>query len=283
MNVLSIQSSVSFGHVGNSAAVFVLERLGHEVMPLNTVTLAHHPGYGQWRGRVAEAQEMAALIAGLEEVGAIGRCDAVLSGYLGDAALGTPLLDAVARVKRANREALYLCDPVMGDSAKGFYVRAGIPDFFRDHAIAVADILMPNDFELAWLAKCRVDGVEAALTAARTLIPRGPRLVVVTGLDRRRGDDRKIANLAVTAETAWLAETPRVEAPANGAGDCFAALFLGQYLKRRDIATALSRASTAIHAVMAETTATGGSELALIPAQNVLARPKRLFKAERIG
>lgn len=283
MNVLSIQSAVVVGHVGNSAARFALERLGHEVWPIDTVSLAFHPGHGRWCGRMAEPAELATLIDGLDEAGALARCDAVLSGYLGDAALGAPLLDAVARVKARRAEALYACDPVMGSGAKGFYVRDGIPAFFRDRALPRADILLPNAFELGWLTGREIDGIAAAHEAARSLLSRGPRLVVVKGLARRLGGKPRIGALAVTAKAAWHVEAPLVDAPADGAGDAFAALFLGHYLKRRGVPQALERAASGIHAVMTKTAALGGSELALIESQDALARPKRLFKAGRIG
>ncbi|MFI4988272.1 MAG: pyridoxal kinase PdxY, partial [Alphaproteobacteria bacterium] len=261
MNVLSIQSAVAFGHVGNSAARLALERLGHEVWQIDTVTLAHHPGYGSWRGRIATAAEFATLLDGLAECGAFQHCDAVLSGYLGDAALGAGLLDAVARAKAANPKALYLCDPVMGNSSKGLYVRPGIPEFFRGHALAHADILMPNLFELGRLAGREVADLEAAVASARSLIGRGPKLVVVKGLRRRRRGQAKIAALAVAADAVWLAESPLVTAPASGAGDCFAALFLGHLLKRRSVPAALTHAVSALHAVLRRTAALGLGEL----------------------
>ncbi|HUI18409.1 MAG TPA: pyridoxal kinase PdxY [Alphaproteobacteria bacterium] len=283
MNVLSIQSSVVFGHVGNSAARLALERLGHEVWPIDTVTLAHHPGYGGWHGRVMTPAELAALLEGLAECEAFKRCSAVLSGYLGEASLGAGLLDAVRRVKAANARALYACDPVMGDSVKGLYVRPGIPEFFRDHALALADILLPNAFELGRLAGRDTDNVDTALAAARSLLERGPRLIVVKGLRRGSGKRIRIATLAVARKTAWTVECPAAPSLAHGAGDCFGALFLGHYLKQRSVRLALEHAVAAVHAVMVRTAALGGSELALVEAQDALLAPKRLFKAARIG
>jgi pyridoxine kinase len=283
MNVLSIQSSVVFGHVGNSAARLALERLGHEVWPLDTVTLAHHPGYGGWHGRVTTAAELAALLKGLAECKAFPHCSAVLSGYLGEADLGAGLLDAVRRVKAANARALYACDPVMGDSVKGLYVRPGIPEFFRDQALALADILLPNAFELGLLASREVVDVDSALAAARSLLARGPRLVVVKGLRRRSGKRSRIATLAVARKTAWRVECPAAPSLAHGAGDCFAALFLGQYLRHRSLRRALEQAVASVHAVMVRTAALRRTELALVEAQDALRAPKRLFKAAKIG
>lgn len=300
MNVLSIQSFVAFGHVGNRAAILPLERLGHEVWPVNTVVLAHHPGYGAWRGRLAAPEEIKTLIDGLEARGVLGRCDAVLSGYLGDAALGPVLLDAVRRVRKANPKALYCCDPVMGDGARGFFVRAGIPEFFRDEAVPMADLLLPNAFELRWLTGFPVDDLASALAAARELIAQGargaplsfkeeagfarrPRLVVVTGLRRTVRGRSRIGALAVEALRAWHAEAPLIAVPANGAGDVFAALFLGHYLDGRRPGRALERAVSALHAVMAKTAALGSGELALVESQEAFLKPKRLFKAEKMG
>ena len=149
--VLSVQSWVACGNVGNTAALFPLQRLGCETWSLNTVAFSNHTGYERWRGDTVPASEIATLFEGIAELGVLPRCDAVLSGYLGEAETGPVLLDIVARVKGANPRALFCCDPVMGDVGLGYYVRAGIPEFFRDRALALADVVTPNRFELEWL------------------------------------------------------------------------------------------------------------------------------------
>src|SRR5271155_3794656 len=148
---LSVQSWVACGNVGNTAALFPLQRLGCETGSLNTVAFSNHTGYGKWQGDAVPASQIAALFDGIAELGVLPRCDAVLSGFLGDAEIGPVLLDIVARVKHANPQALFCCDPVMGDVGPGWYVRAGVPEFYRDRALAVADIATPNRFELEWL------------------------------------------------------------------------------------------------------------------------------------
>jgi pyridoxine kinase len=279
MNVLSIQSSVAYGHVGNAAATLPLQRLGFEVWPVNTVTLSNHPAHGGFRGRFAEAGELRALIQGIGERGAFTRCDAVLSGYLGDAANGPVVLEAVAAIKRANRNALYCCDPVMGEKDRGVYVRAGIPEFFRDRAAAVSDIVIPNPFELEFLSGHAAEDIPSARKAAEALLARGPRLVVVSGLRTKDA----IAVLAVAKDGAWLAETPVLDVAAHGAGDAFAALFLGHYLKRPSVGAALGRAVSAQYALMRATLRASAKDgLALVAAQDVIRAPKMLFKAKRL-
>src|SRR5690348_7402137 len=123
VSILSIQSSVAYGHVGNSAAVFPLQRLGIEVWPVITVHFSNHTGYGQWRGPLLAADDLREVLTGIEERGVLGRCEAVLSGYQGAEDVGAVVLDAVQRVKAANGNAVYCCDPVMGDTGRGFFVR----------------------------------------------------------------------------------------------------------------------------------------------------------------
>ena len=280
MNVLSIQSSVAYGHVGNAAATLPLQRLGFEVWPVNTVTLSNHPAHGGFRGRFTEAEELRALVEGIGERGAFAHCDAILSGYLGDAANGPVVLEAVTAVKRANPNALYCCDPVMGEKDRGFYVRAGIPEFFRDQALAACDIVVPNLFELEFLSGRPAEDIPSTRAAAQALLARGPRLVIVSGLRRGNG---AIAVLAVSKEGAWLVETPALDVAAHGAGDAFAALFLGHYLKRPGVGAALGRAISAQYALMQTTMrAKSKGDLALVAAQDAILAPKMLFKAKRL-
>jgi len=270
--VLSVQSWVACGNVGNAAALFPLQRLGCETWSLNTVAFSNHTGYGKWRGGTVPATEIEALFDGIDELGVLPRCDAVLSGYLGDAETGPVLLDIVARVKRANPRALFACDPVMGDVGPGWYVRAGIPEFYRDRAMAVADIATPNRFELEWLTGGPVRTVAEAGAAAATLRERGPGIVLVTSLEP---ETDRTAAVAVGPEGAWAVETPRLPIEATGCGDAVAALFLGWLLKGKAVPEALAAAIAAIYGVIEATMHSGSGELALIAAQEELVSPSR--------
>ena len=279
-NILSIQSHVSYGHVGNAAAEPALHALGHQVWPVHTVSLSNHPGHGGWRGRFAAPEEVTEIVRGLEERGFLARCDALLSGYLGDPAMGPALLDAAARLRRANPDALFCCDPVMGDAGGGFFVRPGLPEFFRDAAPAAADIMIPNAFELAHLSG-RPCGDEAALrAAAEALRARGPAIVVATGV--RAGTC--VAALVLTEAGAWRVTSPRIEgAPGNGAGDLFSALFLGRYLEGGDAPRAAALAVAATHAVLTDAAARGSAEIDPIATAGAICDPPRLFEVERLG
>jgi pyridoxine kinase len=288
MNILSIQSHVAFGHVGNGAAVFPLQRLGFEVWPVNTVQFSNHTGYPTWRGRVFEAAHVAELVEGLAERGVLGACDAVLSGYLGDAALGAAILDAVARVRAANPEALYACDPVMGDVAQGVFVRPDIPAFMREQAAPAADLITPNQFELELLTGTPVSSLADAVAGARKALALGPKVVLVTSLRHDGTKAGEIEMLAVTAQAASRVATPFLDmdpAP-NGAGDALAALFLAFYIKGgraiEAVPEALGQAAAAVFAVIAATRRAGTRELQLIAAQDQLARPSRRFPVEQV-
>jgi pyridoxine kinase len=281
MAILSIQSAVAYGHVGNSAAVFPLQRLGHEVWPVDTVQFSNHTGYGAWAGRAWDAETLSEVIHGIGERGAFARCDAVLSGYLGEPVLGEVVLDAVVQAKTANPVARYCCDPVIGDDHSGVFVRPGIVEFFRDHALPVADIVTPNRFELALLAEVPVADVAGALAAAAALRRRGPRLVLATSLAGSTPDE--IAMLAADDNGAWLVATPRLPLVANGAGDLAAALFLGYWLRTRDAATALGDAASSIYAVIEATWRAGEAELQIVAAQDALLSPPRRFAPQRLS
>jgi pyridoxine kinase len=278
--IVSIQSAVAYGHVGNSAAVFPLQRLGHEVWPVDTVQFSNHTGYGAWRGRAWDAGTIAEVIAGIGERGAWASCEAVLSGYLGEVALGEVVLAAVAAAKAANPAALYCCDPVIGDDHTGVFVKPGLADFFRHRAVPAADILTPNRFELTLLAEREIAGIDDALAAAAALRARGPRLVLVTSL---AGEGGGIAMLAAGNDGAFLVSTPRVPMLADGAGDLTAALFLGHFLKTGDAGAALGETASAVHAVIDATARSGAPELQIVAAQEAIVAPPRRFIARKIA
>jgi pyridoxine kinase len=281
VNVLSIQSRVAYGHVGNSAAGFVLQRLGHEVWGLDTVAFSNHPAHGSWRGRIVPAGELAELLAGLTERGLLPRCDAVLSGYLGDEGTADVVRAAVARVRAANPGAVYCCDPVMGEVGRGFYVRPGLPARIAESLVPQADLVTPNPFELERLTGQAARTRATALAAADALRARGPRVVVATGLRLAEHPD-EVAVLVAGAREAWLARAPHRDMSAWGAGDTFTALFFGRYLPGRDVADALGLAVGGMDALLAETQARGATELALVAAQDVLVRPPARVALDRL-
>lgn len=282
MNILSIQSHVAYGHVGNASATFPMQRLGVEVWPIHTVQFSNHTGYGAWRGQVFDAGLISDCVTGIAERGALARCNAVLSGYMGSSDTGSAILDAVARVRAANPDALYACDPVIGDIGRGVFVRPGIPEFMRDKAVPAADIITPNLFELSWLAgreiKVRAD-LGAALQAVHRL---GPGVILVTSLELE-DTARDQLDLAVSsAGVVHRLRTPRLDCNVNGAGDAIAALFLVHYLRSRDAAYAMQRAASSVHGLLKRTVAAGSREILLVEAQEEFVNPSEIFPIERL-
>jgi pyridoxine kinase len=277
--VLSIQSRVAYGHVGNAASVFPLQRLGCEAWALDTVAFSNHTGHGRWKGSVVPAAAILELFEGIAALGVLPHIDAVLSGYLGDAGTGPALLDIVDRVRAENPSALFCCDPVIGDVDTGSYVTAGIAEFFRDRALARADIVTPNRFELEYLTGTSIADIAEAGAAASGLRALGPDVVLVTSLDTV--PDRATM-LAAGPDGAWVVETPRLPAMLNGCGDVTAALFLARLLRGESLPDALAKTAAAIFAVIETTLRLDRYELALVAAQHELAEPSRLFPPVRL-
>ena len=232
--VLSIQSHVAYGHVGNSSAVFPLQRLGIEVWPVHTVQFSNHTGYGEWRGRVFDGPAIEEVVDGIAERGVLGGCDAVLSGYLGSADIGHAVVQTVQRVRQANPAAVYCCDPVIGDVGRGVFVRPGIPEFMREVAVPTADLVTPNHFELDSLAGTTTKTLADVKDAVAAVQALGPRVVLTTSLDTDDTPADAVDLLASEGGRHFRVRTPRLDVSVNGAGDAIAALFLAHWLAGRD-------------------------------------------------
>jgi pyridoxine kinase len=282
-NILSIQSWVAYGHAGNAAAVFPLQRLGFEVWAVHTVQFSNHTGYGAWTGQVFDSSLIENVVQGIAERGVLPECTAVLSGYMGAPETVKAVLEAVQKVRAANPNAIYACDPVMGDVGRGVFVRPELPDLIRDLVVPNADILTPNQFELELLTGQKINSLEDALAAVQTLrsTMRPDSIVLVTSLERK---PESIEVLAVSNAGAWLLETPKIplEPPRNGTGDCIAALFLGHYLKTGSVQTALEMAGSALYTLLEVTHQLGTREIQLIAAQQEFVEPSKRFAAVRI-
>jgi pyridoxine kinase len=287
LNLISIQSHVAYGHVGNSAAVFALQRVGCEVWPVHTVQFSNHTGYGAWKGQVFAADQIAAVVDGIADLGVLGRCDGVLSGYVGAVETGDAILAAVARVKAANPGARWCCDPVIGNRARGDFVRSGVADFMRARALPAADVVTPNHFELDRLTGRDTKSLAAILAAVDDLHARGPSAVLITSV---RSDATPADSLDVIASHSGgrdaggrhLVRTPLLATPANGAGDLIAALFFFHYLRSGDAAEALAAATSSVFGLLRRTRDAGAAEIVLIAAQEELVAPSQRFAPVRI-
>ena len=280
--MLSIQSSVAYGYVGNSAATFPLQRLGHDVWPVLTVHFSNHTGYGHWRGIVFEPATVAEVIEGLADRGVLTTADAVLTGYLGSPQVAEVVLATVQRIRAVRPDLVYCCDPVIGDVGRGVFVLPGLPELIRRDIVPVADVLTPNVFELAYLSGrpveslANTDGLLAAIDAVRKL---GPRTVLVTSMASPERP-QEIGMVAVSDEGALAVWTPRRAVELNGLGDVTAALFLAHLPD--GIATALGRVASSIAAIVDETERRGAQEIALIAAQDAIAEPNLRFPVETL-
>jgi pyridoxine kinase len=250
MNILSIQSHVAYGHVGNAAAVFPLQRMGVEVWPIHTVQFSNHTGYGSWKGRVFDAGMINEVVSGIEQRGVLGQCDGVLSGYMGSADIGGAILDAVRTVKKA---------------------------------VPAADIITPNHFELDYLSGRVSKSLQQARDAVKAVHNLGPRIILVTSLHTGETPEDAIDLLASDGSSCFRIRTPKLALTINGAGDAIAALFFAHYLRSGSVGEALSRAASSVFGVLLKTAEAGAREIQLVAAQDEIANPSRLFEAEALA
>jgi pyridoxine kinase len=282
VKVLSIQSAVAYGHVGNSAAVFPLQRIGVDVMPVYTVNFSNHTGYGAWRGPLISPDDVRDVITGVEERGVFPQIDVVLSGYQGGEGIADVILDTVARVKAANPSAVYACDPVMGNAKSGCFVAPAIPVLLRDRVVPAADLITPNQFELGYLTDTEPDTLESTLESVDLIRASGPRTVLVTSVERPDREPGTIEMLAVDDAGAWIVQTPLLPLKANGSGDVTAALFTAHYRRSGDAADALARTTSSVFDLLERTHASGERELQLVESQQAYADPRMQFAVQQV-
>lgn len=282
MKILSIQSAVAYGHVGNSAAVFPLQRIGVEVLPVYTVNFSNHTGYGAWRGPLIPPSDVSEVIEGIEDRGVFPQIDAVLSGYQGSEGIGDVIVDAVARVKAANPAAVYACDPVMGNAKSGCFVAPAIPILLREKVVPAADIITPNQFELGFLTDTQPDTIESTLASADLARAMGPRTVLVTSVERPDREPDTIEMLVVDDSGAWIVQTPLLPMKANGSGDVTAALFTAHYVQTKDASIALARTASSVFDLLENTWRSGERELQLVESQEAYAHPRMQFTARQV-
>jgi len=295
MTVISIQSQVAWGHVGNSAAVFPMQMHGIDVIAVPTTLLSNRPGYPTIRGRVLDAPLVADLLLGVEERGAVETSKMILSGYLGSPEIAAVVADFVARAKARNPKLTYCCDPVLGDRDRGLFVQAEIPPLVRDRLCRLADIITPNHFEFEFLCGTKATTVDQVMAQAQALLARGPSTIVVTSAELADTPDGEIETLAIERSKegftegfkegftekfkAWRVPTPKLPINPSGTGDLFASLFVAARVRGSDTPDALGHATSAIFAVLERTALSGTEEMRIVESAELLVHPKRRFDA----
>lgn len=277
MRILSIQSSVSYGHVGNSAAVFPLQRIGHEVMPIYTVMFSNHTGYGDWGGPMLTGDNVRDVVRGIDARGGLDDVQLVLSGYQGGNDIGDAILDAVALVKERSPEAIYACDPVLGSASSGCFVAPEVQSLIRDRVVPQADLITPNQFELGFLTGTDPHTIDETLASVDLIRQSGPQTVLVTSVLRPDRPENTIEMLAVTPDGAWIVQTPQLPFKANGSGDVTAALFSAQLRESGDAASALGRTAASVFELLENTLHSDERELQLIESQEAYVAPTHDF------
>lgn len=292
MHILSIQSQVVFGHVGNSATTFPLQCLGHEVWSVPTALLSNHAAYPDFGGQIMSPEAVSDLLHGLERRGAFTNCDLMVTGYVGSPELAALVTDTVARVRTANPSMVYCCDPVMGDVGAGLYVDPALPAHFRTTALPAADITTPNLFELAELCgldagALKVASVDEIVAAGRELLAhmRLGASVMVTSADHRELDPTHMAVIAFNESEAWCVETPRLafSSEPHGAGDLASSLFAAGMAEHHVLARALEDSVATVFAILSETRQRAGAELELVAARHLIGSSVSQFTARPIG
>jgi pyridoxine kinase len=252
------------------------------VWPVHTVQFSNHTGYGEWRGRVFDGQAVEEVVDGITDRGVLGSCDAVLSGYLGSSDIGHAVVQTVGRVRAANPDALYCCDPVIGDVGRGVFVRPGIEELMREVAVPAADIVTPNHFELDLLSGTETRSLGAVKDAVAAVQALGPRVVLTTSLVTDDTPDDAVDLLASEGGRHFRVRTPRLGVSVNGAGDAIAALFLAHWLDTRSAGEALGRAAASVFGLLARTEAAASREILLVAAQDEFVTPSRTFAVDEV-
>lgn len=276
--ILSIQSHVAYGYVGNKAAVFPLQRMGFDVSSINTVQFSNHTGYGYWGGDVLEADHIRRVVDGLDRLGALDQFDALLTGYAGSQDICQVLLSTYQRMKP---DAIWVCDPVMGDVERGFFVKEGIPEFFKNEGTLSAKVMTPNFFELEYLTGTHISSPAEIKGACRVLHDKGVQVVLVTSVMADNAASPSSISMVlshVDGET-YIVDTPYlpiIPAP-NGAGDCTAAILAGLILDGLPLKDVLGQLAARIYGIFTATHLAGTRELALIKGQNEIVNPTHNF------
>ncbi|XP_002093335.3 pyridoxal kinase [Drosophila yakuba] len=293
--VLSIQSHVVHGYVGNKVATYPLQLLGFDVDPLNSVQFSNHTGYKTFKGPVSNEKELATIFEGLEENELLPLYSHLLTGYIGNPLFLRQVGHILKKLRLANPGLVYVCDPVMGDNGE-LYVPKELLPVYRDEIIPLADIITPNQFEVELLTEKEVRSEAAVWEAMEWFHQRGIKTVVISSSDLGQPGVLR-AFLSQQNGPRLAIDIPKQggkDLVFTGTGDLFASLFLAHSHGSKDIANVFEKTIASLQAVIKRTVASlpgGGNgpvkaaerELKLVQSKTEIEQPQVLLKAQRLN
>lgn len=247
--ILSIQSHVVSGYVGNKSATFPLQLLGFEVDAINSVQLSNHTGYKVFKGQVLNDKDLDDLIDGLIQ-NDLDNYTHLLTGYVGSASFLKKVAEVAVTLKRKNPDLIYVCDPVMGDNGK-MYVPEELKEIYRKDIVPLADIVLPNHFELELLSNIKISQMSDLENAVKQLHKIGPQTVAVSSTEI----SNKLTAVVSTKKDKKLIkiDIPKIPISFTGTGDLFAALFLAHTYLDESMKVALEKTVNSLYSVLLKT------------------------------
>ncbi|EPW6709248.1 pyridoxal kinase PdxY [Vibrio parahaemolyticus] len=283
-SILSIQSHVVYGHAGNSSAVFPIQRMGIDAWPIHTVQYSNHTQYEQgWKGQKFCSDDIRTLLLGLDNINTLGECGAVLSGYQGSPDQCKAVADVVRSVKESNHNAIYVCDPVMGDPDKGCIVADGVREEITQSLLPISDVIVPNQYELTAMTGVEIHSVYDAVTACKEALKLGPKIVLVKHLHSIDSD--MFSMILATPKACYLTQRPNIEFKQQpvGVGDLISAVFTACLMKNMSPTVAFRHTNNAIYGVLDITKGYGTWELQIVNAQYEFVEPSHDFNIVKIA
>lgn len=271
-SVISIQSQVVYGHVGNSAAVLPMQARGLNVAAVPTTLLSNHPGYETMRGRVLEPELVSDLLRGVEERGLIETSRYIVSGYLGSRANGAVVADFVQRARKINPQITYICDPVMGDTGLGVFVAEQVMECIINQLVPLADLLTPNQFEVGLISGSQAQTYTALADKLAAIQSFNQARLVTTGCILDDTPYGSLENVVFEGGAGIRLKSPRIPAVPVGTGDLFTGLLTADLVYGQSLADAARNAAATVLEIVGHMAAQGAYEMQLGSVMDVLCR-----------
>jgi len=299
--VLSIQSHVVYGYVGNKAAVFPLQVLGFNVDVINSVHFSNHTGHLEGvEGDVLEGSQLLSILKGLERNNLLDDICYLLTGYIGSESFLLAVLDVIKKLRSKNSNVKYVCDPVLGDNGH-FYVPECLVQIYIEKVIPLSDIVTPNQFEIEQLTGIKIKSIKDARKACSFLHGIGPTLVCLTSCmnlnDDLIGENAEKSNIAIlasqrskesTQDEFWRIDCSCIDGRYTGTGDLCTALLLAWTTEHpENLGLVLEKVVGTMYAVIERTHKNSGNtvaskELRLIESKKDIECPPIIFRAQRL-
>lgn len=238
-HIISIQSTVSTGYVGNNSASLAIQLHGINCVAIPTILLSSHTDKSVYYGETISKELFNKLAKGVLEIDIAKQTQYVISGYLKSQDIIDATAQLIQELKKQN-SITYIYDPVFGDTrTDGLYIPKEQADYSMEKLLPLSDILTPNHFELEYLSGRNIANEKELVEAVKSHPLLSQKQIILTTAELSKNVNHQLEVILIERGVLTHFYSENIPVEVVGTGDLFTGVLSAQLTLGHSLPTAI--------------------------------------------